>query len=80
MEIAFHAMYNLHCTTLVSTMNCAARSINYCLVLFILSVIGLDIQDNMGRHEVGFVDNVEQIPVEEGQGCRFKAAFKVNKV
>jgi len=53
---------------------------HFTVQLIILSDIGLDIQDNMGRHEVGFVDNVERLPVEEGLGCRFKATFKVNKV
>jgi hypothetical protein len=43
-------------------------------------VIGLDIQDNMGRHEVGFVEDVERLPIEDGQGCRFRAKFKINKV
>lgn len=42
--------------------------------------LGLDIQDDMGRHEVGFVDNVDKEPVEDGAACRFKARFKVNKV
>ncbi|KAK2143437.1 hypothetical protein LSH36_840g02016 [Paralvinella palmiformis] len=42
--------------------------------------IGLDIQDDLGRHEVGFVDNTERIPVDHGLGCRFKSHFKINKV
>jgi hypothetical protein len=42
--------------------------------------LGLDIQDNMGRHEVGFVDNVNRVPYNNGQGCQFIAKFKVNKV
>ena len=42
--------------------------------------IGLDIQDEMGRHEVGFVDNVKRIPLDNGKGCRFQANFKINKV
>lgn len=42
--------------------------------------VGLDIQDDMGRHEVGFVENVDKQPSNEGAACRFKAKFKVNKV
>lgn len=41
--------------------------------------VGLDIQDDLGRHEVGFIENTEKIPVGDG-GCRFKATFKINKV
>jgi len=50
------------------------------MVCFALTVVGLDIQDDMGRHEVGFVENVEKYPSSEGTSCRFKAKFKVNKV
>lgn len=44
------------------------------------SYLGLDIQDDMGRHEVGFIDNVEKEEIEEGSACRFRAKFKINKV
>ena len=49
-------------------------------VIGVLAVIGLDIQDDLGRHEVGFVDNVEKEPINDEEGCRFSANFKVNKV
>lgn len=42
--------------------------------------IGLDIQDDMGRHEVGYVDSVIKDPLNDGEGCRFQAKFQVNKV
>lgn len=42
--------------------------------------VGLDIQDDLGRHEVGFVDNTDKQPLNGGLGCRFKAHFKINKV
>ncbi len=42
--------------------------------------LGLDIQDDLGRHEVGFVENTEKLPINEGNGCRFKCEFKINKV
>ena len=42
--------------------------------------LGLDIQDDLGRHEVGFVDNTEKEPINDNLGCRFKADFKINKV
>ncbi|KAK6174231.1 hypothetical protein SNE40_017550 [Patella caerulea] len=41
--------------------------------------VGLDIQDDMGRHEVGFRDNTVKVPVGEG-GCRFESHFLINKV
>ncbi|RWS15749.1 endoplasmic reticulum-Golgi intermediate compartment protein 1-like protein, partial [Dinothrombium tinctorium] len=43
-------------------------------------VLGLDIQDDMGRHEVGFVENTEKTPIEDGKGCLFVAKFYINKV
>jgi len=42
--------------------------------------VGLDIQDEMGRHEVGFVENTEKTPTEDKQGCRFVGSFQVNRV
>lgn len=51
----------------------------FCFVLF-YSVVGLDIQDDMGRHEVGYVDNTKKIPINNGQGCLFYSAFTINKV
>ncbi|ETN80279.1 hypothetical protein NECAME_02411 [Necator americanus] len=41
--------------------------------------LGVDIQDENGRHEVGFVDKTEKIPLEN-DGCRFKSRFEINKV
>lgn len=45
-----------------------------------LSVVGLDIQDEMGRHEVGHIDNSMKIPLNQGDGCRFEGEFTINKV
>jgi len=42
--------------------------------------IGLDIQDDLGRHEVGFVGNTEKYPLNDGAGCHFKGDFLINKV
>jgi len=41
--------------------------------------VGLDIQDDMGRHEVGMVENTNKIPVGK-DGCLFEANFLINKV
>ena len=49
-------------------------------MLILITDVGLDIQDDLGRHEVGFVDNTEKIPLDNGLGCRFKSHFKINKV
>ncbi|XP_032481077.1 endoplasmic reticulum-Golgi intermediate compartment protein 1 isoform X3 [Phocoena sinus] len=43
-------------------------------------MVGLDIQDEMGRHEVGHVDNSMKIPLNNGVGCRFEGQFSINKV
>lgn len=42
--------------------------------------IGIDIQDDMGRHEVGLVENTDKLPVNEGKGCLFTTSFQINKV
>lgn len=42
--------------------------------------IGLDIQDEMGRHEVGLVENSDKLPIENGNGCLFTVGFSINKV
>ena len=43
--------------------------------------LGIDIQDDMGRHEVGFVENTVKTPLGvEGEGCLFEARFFINKV
>lgn len=44
------------------------------------SVVGLDIQDEMGRHEVGHIENSMKIPLSQGGGCRFEGEFVINKV
>uniref|UniRef100_A0A0R3QV60 Endoplasmic reticulum-Golgi intermediate compartment protein 1 n=1 Tax=Brugia timori TaxID=42155 RepID=A0A0R3QV60_9BILA len=41
--------------------------------------IGIDIQDDNGRHEVGFVRNTEKIPIGTS-GCRFEGKFDISKV
>ncbi|XP_066975721.1 endoplasmic reticulum-Golgi intermediate compartment protein 1-like [Macrobrachium rosenbergii] len=41
--------------------------------------IGLDIQDDLGRHEVGFVENTVKNPLGD-DGCIFEANFLINKV
>ncbi|XP_066471986.1 endoplasmic reticulum-Golgi intermediate compartment protein 1 isoform X2 [Tiliqua scincoides] len=43
-------------------------------------LIGLDIQDEMGRHEVGHIDNSMKIPLSNKDGCRFEGRFSINKV
>ncbi|KXJ18404.1 endoplasmic reticulum-Golgi intermediate compartment protein 1 [Exaiptasia diaphana] len=42
--------------------------------------LGLDIQDEMGRHEVSFQQNIERIPIDGGEGCQFQGHFNINKV
>ncbi len=43
--------------------------------------LGIDIQDDMGRHEVGFVENTIKTPIgADEEGCLFEARFHINKV
>lgn len=42
--------------------------------------IGLDIQDDLGRHEVGFIHDTVKTDINNGDGCRMKTTFKINKV
>ena len=39
----------------------------------------MDIQDDLGRHEVGFVEDTSKLDINAGQGCRMKTIFKINK-
>ncbi|CAJ0609245.1 unnamed protein product [Cylicocyclus nassatus] len=41
--------------------------------------LGVDIQDENGRHEVGFIDKTTKEPLPN-DGCRFKSKFEINKV
>ncbi|KAF2367473.1 Endoplasmic reticulum vesicle transporter C-terminal [Trinorchestia longiramus] len=41
--------------------------------------VGLDIQDDLGRHEVGFVEDIRKAPIGE-EGCLFEARFLINKI
>ncbi|PAV70537.1 hypothetical protein WR25_08433 [Diploscapter pachys] len=41
--------------------------------------LGVDIQDNNGRHEVGFEKQTQKHPLGES-GCRFESEFMINKV
>jgi hypothetical protein len=49
-------------------------------LLVLAAVVGLDIQDDMGRHEVGFMENTEKHELDGGIGCRFEGHFKINRV
>ncbi|MGH0139143.1 UNVERIFIED_CONTAM: hypothetical protein FKN15_068864 [Acipenser sinensis] len=55
-------------------------SLNISLPNLNCDLVGLDIQDEMGRHEVGHIDNSMKIPLNNGYGCRFEGKFSVNKV
>jgi len=54
--------------------------INITLPKLACEYIGIDIQDDMGRHEVGFKDNTIKIPLYDDAGCRFESHFLINKV
>jgi len=52
----------------------------YCPKTFVFIDVGIDIQDDLGRHEVGFIDNTLKTPENNGVGCRINASFKINRV
>lgn len=47
--------------------------------MYILTDLGLDIQDDLGRHEVGFVEDTSKNDINDGQGCRMKTIFRINR-
>lgn len=42
--------------------------------------LGIDIQDDMGRHDVGFIEDTNKLDINSGRGCRLKTVFHINKV
>lgn len=42
--------------------------------------LGLDIQDEMGRHEVGHHEDSTKVEINGGAGCRFEGRFYINRV
>ncbi|KAF0039494.1 hypothetical protein F2P81_007729 [Scophthalmus maximus] len=54
-------------------------SLNVSLPNLHCDLVGLDIQDEMGRHEVGHIDNSMKVPLNQGGGCRFEGEFTINK-
>ncbi|XP_077464831.1 endoplasmic reticulum-Golgi intermediate compartment protein 1 isoform X2 [Stigmatopora argus] len=55
-------------------------SLNISLPNLHCDLVGLDIQDEMGRHEVGHIDNSMKVILNHGAGCRFEGEFAINKV
>jgi hypothetical protein len=42
--------------------------------------LGLDIQDDLGRHEVGSLEAARKLDINDAKGCRMRVSFKLNKV
>ncbi|XP_059372462.1 endoplasmic reticulum-Golgi intermediate compartment protein 1 [Carassius carassius] len=55
-------------------------SLNISLPNLHCDLVGLDIQDEMGRHEVGHIENSMKVPLNNDHGCRFEGEFSINKV
>lgn len=65
----------------ISTFLASNQEMKPTTCFFLSIVVGLDIQDDMGRHEVGFVDNTAKTPIGDNQqGCIFHSTFFINKV
>lgn len=71
-------MYNLNES--VSSSDSVFFCFLLCVYICIYIVVGLDIQDEMGRHEVGHIENSMKVPLNNGHGCRFEGEFSINKV
>ena len=50
------------------------------LIISICAVVGIDIQDDLGRHDVGFIENTLKTPWNDGKGCIFESRFHINRV
>lgn len=42
--------------------------------------VGIDIQDDLGRHEVGFIEDTQKTEWNNGKGCIFETRFYINRV
>lgn len=63
-----------------SSPNKVRTSLNLTLPRLKCEYVGLDIQDEMGRHEVGFQENTQKWEINGGEGCKFEGKFDINKV
>jgi len=54
--------------------------LNITLPRLACNFVGLDIQDDLGRHDVGFIENTVKTPFNGGQGCIFESVFHINRV
>lgn len=42
--------------------------------------LGLDLQDDLGRHEIGHIEDTSKVSFNKDLGCRMNVAFKINRV
>ncbi|KAK4026654.1 endoplasmic reticulum-Golgi intermediate compartment protein 1 [Daphnia magna] len=54
--------------------------INITLPRLACEYVGIDIQDDLGRHDVGFIENTLKTPWNKGRGCIFESRFHINRV
>ncbi|CAF1132667.1 unnamed protein product [Didymodactylos carnosus] len=66
------AAISIFCVTFISTL--------LLIELYYFINLGIDIQDDLGRHEVGLLDHIVKTPENDGQGCRIVASFRITKV
>jgi len=82
-EFLFFITVDLHSELFVHNPGDSERvpvKIDVSLPLMGCEYVGLDIQDDLGRHEVGHIEDTSKTPLDDGKGCRFVAKFLVNKV
>jgi len=54
--------------------------INITLPRLSCEFVGIDIQDELGRHDVGFIENTVKTPFNGKKGCIFESVFHINRV
>ena len=79
--MSFRRVFLIFHLILGNTTNFYVRIFDISIFRLKCEFLGIDIQDDMGRHEVGFVENTIKTPLGiDQEGCLFEARFHINKV
>lgn len=57
---------------------CTLTKFIYLLILYLILDLGLDIQDDLGRHEVGFIADTLKTDINNDEGTRALVDFFFN--
>jgi hypothetical protein len=80
--IAERIPVNLDISVLGISCQCKKKKKNFFFFYIYIKFLdlGIDIQDDLGRHEVGFLENTHKTPENDDVGCRINASFKITRV